>query len=332
MENVVAHQRSSTPDIIKRLFSKPYTIKFQQAVRLLQKMVPNGEKLGETYLPSEDPITFSSRHSYSLPTSDIYSITWKNHVPCVEVNFFGLGSPNGPLPAPLSELIHDHLYDKKYALQAFLDIFNNRLLALRCLIAQKYSFVLSPSNLIDSTAGNVLSALAGLESNDKDFKTLHQNLLKYAGLLWQRPRSACGLEQLLENYFQIPVTVEQFVGAWLPIDEDQQSFLGFRNSILGMDTYLGRSYWSLNHNFIVHLGPLTSGNFYNFLPTGKHYEELNNIIKMYASPELSFQIRISLSEKEQLNSTFLQPQSVQLGWASFLEHKPNAYNVTVVAA
>ena len=48
-------------------------------------------------------------------------------------------------------------------------------------------------------------------------------LLHYVGLLSLQARSAAALEQILGDYFEVPVEVEQFVGAWYPLDPASQS-------------------------------------------------------------------------------------------------------------
>ena len=42
------------------------------------------------------------------------------------------------------------------------------------------------------------------------------------GLIGQRPLSASALCQVLGDYFQVPVDVEQFTGAWYALDRPTQ--------------------------------------------------------------------------------------------------------------
>jgi type VI secretion system protein ImpH len=52
------------------------------------------------------------------------------------------------------------------------------------------------------------------------------SLLFYAGLLSMHSRSATGLRQVLWDYFDVPVEIEQFVGAWYPVELESQCSLG----------------------------------------------------------------------------------------------------------
>ena len=44
----------------------------------------------------------------------------------------------------------------------------------------------------------------------------------YAGLLAQWPRSASALRQVLTDYFDVPVEIEQFAGGWFRLDRETQ--------------------------------------------------------------------------------------------------------------
>ena len=48
----------------------------------------------------------------------------------------------------------------------------------------------------------------------------------YSGLLALQPRSAVALEAVLADYFDVPVEVEQFVGAWRSLGDPDQCVFG----------------------------------------------------------------------------------------------------------
>ena len=52
------------------------------------------------------------------------------------------------------------------------------------------------------------------------------SLLYYCGLLSLQPRSAVAVRGVLQDYFGVPVEVEQFVGAWQPLGKADQCDLG----------------------------------------------------------------------------------------------------------
>jgi type VI secretion system protein ImpH len=338
MERMDSTQRPSTTSVVKRLFAQPYEFSFLQAVRLFQKLLPNGSLVGTTLTPAEDPIAFSSRYTYSLPSSDIYRVHVSGEKPVIEVNFWNIAGPHGALPAPLSEKVNERIREGDFALKEFLDIFNHRLLSIYYCIAQKYSFVLSPKNCLQTTVGQMMCAVAGLDSEKETYASASTvALARYAGIIWQRPRSAAGLEQILSDYFQVPVQIEQFVGAWVDINRRQRSFMGMRrgrNHKLGRTTFLGKRFWQSNHHFVVNIGPLTSEQFHQFVPTGTAYGEMCDMIKFYAPLELTFQLKLSLKDGENLVPLgFDNPsQENRLGWTAVLTNAPVDYTVSINAA
>lgn len=338
MERMDTTQRSSTASVIKRLFTHPYDFSFLQAVRLFQKLSPNGADIGNTLTPAEDPISFSSRYTYSLPSSDIYRVHVVDNKPQIEVNFWNLAGPHGSLPSPLSQKVDERMREGDFALKDFLDIFNHRLLSVYYCVAQKYSFVLSPKASIQTTVGQMMCALAGVDPNQENYASASTAALsQYAGIMWQRPRSAAGLEQILSDYFQVPISIEQFVGSWVDINRRQRSFMGIRrgrNHKLGRTTFLGKRFWQSCHHFVVNVGPLTSEQFYLFVPTGAAYNEICDMIKFYAPLELTFQLKVSLKEDEKLVALGFDNPSKdnRLGWTSVLTNAPQDYSISINAA
>jgi type VI secretion system protein ImpH len=338
MERMDSTQRSSTTSVVKRLFNHPYEFSFLQAVRLFQKLLPNGKLIGTTLTPTEDPITFSSRYTYSLPSSDIYRIHVSDEKPVIEVNFWSIAGPHGALPAPLSEKVGERIREGDFALKEFLDIFNHRLLSIYYCVAQKHSFVLSPKTSIQTTVGQMMCAVAGVDPDREGYASVSTAALaRYAGIIWQRPRSAAGLEQILSDYFQVPIHIEQFVGSWVDINRRQRSFMGEkrgRNHKLGRTTFLGKRFWQSNHHFVVNIGPLTSEQFHLFIPTGAAYGEMCDMIKFYAPLELTFQLKMSLKEGEKLVPLGFDNPSKEnrLGWTAVLTNAPADYTVSINAA
>jgi type VI secretion system protein ImpH len=338
MERMDTAQRASTTSVVKRLFNHPYEFSFLQAVRLFQKLLPTNAEIGTTLTHFEDPILFSSRYTYSLPSSDIYRIQVIDEKPLIEVNFWGIAGPHGPLPTPLSEKVEERNREGDFALKEFLDIFNHRLLSVYYRVAQKYSLVLSPKTNIQTPVGQMLCAISGVDSERESYASVSTSaLMQYAGIIWQRPRSAAGLEQILSDYFQVPVIVEQFVGSWVDINRRQRSFMGVRrgrNHKLGRTTFLGKKFWQSGHHFVVHIGPLTTEQFHAFVPTGKGYAEMCDMIRFYAPLELTFQLKMSLKEGEKLVGLGFdnQPKENRLGWTAVLSKTPEDYVVIINAA
>ncbi len=81
-------------------------------------------------------------------------------------------------------------------------------------------------------------------------------LLRYAGLLGQKPASAVVARAIVRDYFGVEVEIEQFMGAWYPLDEADQCDLASEqlNNKLGEGAIAGDAVWDPQARFRVRLG------------------------------------------------------------------------------
>src|SRR5690606_8424310 len=96
-----------------------------------------------------------------------------------------------------------------------------------------------------------------------------ESLLFYSGLLAPHRPSAVALEQLVADYFGVPITVEQFVGGWFPLERADQCELGDEGPTanpLGLGAVVGDEVWDQQASVRVRLGPLTRAQYDDFLP------------------------------------------------------------------
>jgi type VI secretion system protein ImpH len=96
-------------------------------------------------------------------------------------------------------------------------------------------------------------------------------LLFYSGLLGSQHRSAVALEQLLEDQFQVPVAVEQFVGGWYGLSAQSRCRLDDDEGLggsLGEGTVVGEEVWDPHARVRIRVGPLPRDRYDEFLPGG----------------------------------------------------------------
>src|SRR4029078_11150301 len=126
-------------------------------------------------------------------------------------------------------------------------------------------------------------------------------LLYYAGILGRGPRSAAGLRQVLSDYFQVQVEINQFVGNWCELEESQWTTIGEsgKNQQLGRDTVvLGTQVWDQQARFEIVLGPLGLMDFESFLPTEWRFGVLCDLVRFYVKDEFEFNVRLILKAEE----------------------------------
>ena len=142
----------------------------------------------------------------------------------MRVNFLGLVGPLGVLPIYYTELVANRLQARDYTLRDFLDIFHHRLISLFYRAWQKYRYMVPYEQGEGDQFSQYLLDIAGLGTPGlQNRQTVTDiSLLYYTGLIAQQPRSASALEQIIADYFRMPVQVEQFLGAWYRLSEDAQ--------------------------------------------------------------------------------------------------------------
>ena len=245
------------------LHKTPQEFQFFQAVRLLERLYPNRAPVGRFVSPSKEVVRFSAHASFPFPASQIQNIDWADagSAPCIMINFMGLTGPSGVLPLYYTELIVERLRQKDRGLLSFFDIFNHRMVSLFYQAWEKYRFAIAYERGERDRFSHHLMDLIGIGTKRLENRLAVRDdaLLFYSGLLSMHTRSAAALERILADYFEIPVEVEQFVGAWQGLRESDlcrfDRGLGVSEQ-LGGGAIVGDEIWNQQAGVRVKLGPL----------------------------------------------------------------------------
>ncbi len=349
---------------MERVVQEVYRFDLFQAVRLLEKsafLSPDAPRfpVGYDYPPERESVRFLAHASLAFPASAAVQARSEpaegrdagaaSAQPKLTVSCIGLTGPAGVLPQHYTAQLIAQLREKEPALREFFDLFNHRVMSLFYRAWTKYrlpvDFERSHLAFADSrqdarhghaaedTVTTALYSLLGLGTSGLRDQLLNDSApLHYAGFLAQRTRSAVNLRQLLSDYLTIPASIEQFYGQWLFLSDEDRSRLpsagmrGIANNRLG-EIVLGSRIWDVQSKFLVRLGPLNRRDFEEFLPGGRRWLPLVEMIKMYAGPEFDFAVQVVLLKTEVprcvLSST--APTPPRLGrnvwiWSQNYEH------------
>jgi len=314
--------------VVDWLFDEGHRFDFFQAVKLLEQTASHHGRVAETADPSQDPVQFTSRVGLSFPPSEVGAIVRpasQQDKPAMSVNFLGLAGAFGPLPQPYTELLLERVAQRDFGFQAFLDLFNHRLVSLMYRVRKTHRLGFEQKPPQDTGFAQHIFSLLGLGTAglQQRLRVPDRALLPYAGLLGNRLRSMAGLEGLLREYFQIPVRGRSFCGQWFTVEEDQQTLLGRngQNQRLGMNTVLGTRVWDQQRRFEIELGPLSLSQFQNLLPVGWGFQPLCELTWFYAGNEFDTQYRLRLNSAEVPDCVMSRTQGSRLGWTSWLGKK-----------
>jgi len=147
-----------------------------------------------------------------------------------------------------------------------------------------------------------------------------------------RGRSAPMLARIISHYFRgLPVSIEQWVERKVRIDRTQQALLGHANCSLGMDCTIGECVRDISGKFRIHIGPLGFDDFCDYLPDGRRYRALRDLVSFTLRDQLETDVELTLLEQEVPDLTLAYDNPCQLGWSSWLGNIPERNQSVVIA-
>jgi len=306
------------------LAEAPYLYDFYQTLRRLECLFDRSPLWGEALRPIDEPVRLGQDPDLSFAPASLASFdATGNGVPRLQVRLFGLFGPNGPLPLHVTEYVRERLrLANDPTLSRFLDIFNHRFLALFYRAwAQAQPHVSRDRPTADRFTVYVGSLLGMAPRASRDRDAL-PDLAKFfhVGTLIRQARNAEGLRHILQHFFRVPVTIEEFVGHWMVLKAPEQTSLLRDGAALGSGAVLGSRVWDRQHKFRVHLGPLTLTKYESFLPGGRPLRQLVDWIRMYLCFELDWDVRLMLDRREV--PPLMLGRGQRLGWTTWLGHRP----------
>ncbi|NMF87893.1 type VI secretion system baseplate subunit TssG [Aromatoleum petrolei] len=327
------------PGVIEQLVEAPYRFEFFQAVRLLDGLFrgeDSGRRHGADVL--SERIRFRNTLHQGFAPAEIEALdAWPddgdgNDGPrrwrTVEITPYAIGllGVHGALPAHYTERISEReRIHRDRAARALLDIFANRAVAQFYLAWKKYRLPLQYESDRRNRFLPLVLAVAGLgfdalreRMRDGPGRIEDEAIARVATLLSQRPLSARALERILSGHFRVPVRVEQFVGAWYALPDDQRTTLGGCNALLGRTALSGERVWQRNLRVKIHVGPLAGADYYAFLPGGESAAALAKLLQLATGHQFEYEVRPCLRAADVRPAALGAAMTPRLGCDAFL--------------
>jgi type VI secretion system protein ImpH len=306
------------------LREKPSRFTLFAALRLLEQQHAGQPRLGESRKASDDAIRLGQPPYLIFAPAEVESFVEDGARPALQQYTFGLFGPNGALPLHLTEFARER--ERQLDDPTVKDFVNTLQHRLTSLFHRAWANS-DPASNFDRPKQDrfpmflgALIGIAGEPARDRDAVVDYAKLHR-SGRFAPQCRSAEGLEAILEDYFELPIRIEQFVGAWLDVPPDSYCRLGGAREFatLGNGATLGGASWQCQHKFEIVIGPLSPENFGDFLPGSRGLRELRALTQMYTNDEWAWQVRLLLSDVDVPGTTL--GAAGRLGWTTWLGAK-----------
>lgn len=335
---MAANAGQSTSAVADALKDHASQFVFLQAMWLLHRAYPGAVTLGHQGPAAEELIRLRPSASLAFPPGDLESFESLPDRPPFRLTttFMGLYGAHSPLPSFYAEEITKRCADdENHITRLFLDIFNHRLLSLlyRGLLKYRGHLLFQPG-AADEFSWR-LFALAGLSPEGVTDSTglPAQKLLRYTGLLSQKPRSAESLRAMLGSWFHgVRVAVEQCTPRWVYLGTDLRSALGQQSCQLGNDATIGSRVRDWTGKFRVRIGPVDIETYRSFLPGSPNLRVLNNLARTATGDALEHDVELVIRKEDTPQLGITLARSGNLGWTTGLFSHPGQELSVVVAA
>ncbi len=319
----------------------PWRYDFFCALRLIDARQPQRPRLGSARRPADEAVRLGQAPDLAFAPAALHAVSWPPGADKarIDVRFFGLFGPNGPLPLHLTEYARERLlHHRDETFARFADVFHHRLLLLFYRAWAQAQPVVNLDRPDDDHFAEFVGALAGIGApalRQRDAAPDHAKLF-FSGLLARQVRSADGLAALLSGWLRRPVQVEQFAGAWLRLAPSERTQLVSdsaprrqrENTRLGAAAVLGAMVWDRQHHFRLHVGPLDHAAFAALLPGGSALPALAALAAQYVGDEFGWTLALTL--KAAHIPTLRLGRQGRLGWDGWLGPPTRRANATVL--
>jgi type VI secretion system protein ImpH len=345
-------KRQSQSSVIQRLLEEPFRFDLVQAIRLII------DWLRQSGIPESvawrDIVRFQNSISMSFPASQIEALVVDSATLSAEhkrtqiellasqlkrltitpayLGFLGAG---GAMPSHYTEGIASQILRQRFdGTRAFFDIFTNRIIALhyQAMVKHRVQHRLDASGRL--AIEEIQLALAGRKPHPPpeqggDACIRSEVFEYYAAVVRHRPVSATLIESVLSEYFNLPIKVEQCVGAWDQMKEHELNMLGRPNATLGRGMTLGGRCWERHSRARLHIGPLARPDFENFLPGRCGHLALTVFLDAFTIPTIEFDARLILRVADVKPMRLSSISPMRLGIDTVLLSKPASINQVI---
>lgn len=300
--------------------------------------VREGKPLGIESSPMRERFRLAQELSLNFATSSVASANYDagNDRLQVVIRCLGMLGPNGALPIVLTEHIQRRVRSKRdKTLYAFINALQHRLFTLF------YRAWALNQQCVDYSWGersrhrNRIAALAGVHDAHKEHPCCiePQAFIYYCGIFGGYTANRDDLVAFLNDYFDVPFKLIEFIGNWLVIAKEDRSQLGrsANTTTLGVNLVLGERIWNAHLCYRIHIGPVDHDDFLRFLPNYPSFYKLKDCLFKYVGGHYDCILSMTLRAESVPSISF--GKKSYLGWNTWMgkrKEKEDANNFSLL--
>lgn len=269
-----------------RLERDIHRINFYRFCQLLEKSRPEAPALGITLSPADDPVRFRPHPGMGFPVSELKAVEYDEDnpdaPPTVRTTFMGLYGVDSPLPTAWLDDIAQRREGHE-AQEAFLDIFNHRILTQFYRIWRKYSYPATfEAGGRDRTSQSLLGLIGlGIPGTDNHIATPVSRFLALLGVMRLPGRTEEGIQALVRLLApRTQVTVMPHSPRPVYIDRPL-GFYGDDDFQLDGYTVLGDETTEIGSQLLIALYTEDHAEAQSWLPAGQIYDDFLVLLRVY---------------------------------------------------
>jgi len=269
-----------------RLERDIYRINFYRFCQLLERSRPDAPALGTTLNPADDPVRFRPHPGMGFPASELKAVEYDEDnpdaPPTVRTTFMGLYGVDSPLPTAWLDDIAQRREGHE-AQEAFLDIFNHRILTQFYRIWRKYSYPATfEAGGRDRTSQSLLGLIGmGIPGTDKHIATPASRFLALLGVMRLPARTEEGIQalvRLLAARTQVTVMPHCPRRVYLA---NPLGFYGDEDLLLDGYTVLGDVTTEIGSQLLIALYTEDHAEARSWMPEGQTYNDFLILLRIY---------------------------------------------------
>ncbi|MGE9295724.1 MAG: type VI secretion system baseplate subunit TssG [Puniceicoccales bacterium] len=285
---------------LEDILNDPKSHDLMWALRVIEAQFLDFPRIGDSQTPRHDPVRLDQPPNLGFATSEIAKIKPREHGYRVEVNNFGMWGPNGAMPLAWTESVRDRLHHAKDpTLADFTGVFHHRMISLFYKSWSRSRKTTDFDRPGEQRFFNYLGSLAGVAAHYRSTKGKDVPgfaKIYYSGLLGRYNRDPQSLAALLEDFFEAPFAVEEYVARWVEVSPDERSSMG-DGFQLGT-AMLGERCWDCQTKFRLVAGPLNREELKRFAIEPQAFVHICRWLESWIGHEMEWELKLLVKGEE----------------------------------